>query len=192
MHPQIVRPLTATAAAPPCGKPDLEGKAREVVAQLKSWAAACPALSQVLLDCVEELSWLAKLKPSPAAAPAAGAPLKHGVKQIVTALHLWAELYPTFSQSLLACVEELESAAPRADGEAQRERRARDLVIEALSDGYQTSRAIADLTGLMPRRVRRALARLVQLKLVRVRGCGALKPEYGNRTRLYELTHTYA
>lgn len=191
MRPQLVRPLTVDVVAPSCGQPDLERKAREIVAHLKSWAGDRPELADVLLDCVEELSWVARLKPSPAAPPGVGSPLKQGVKEILTMLHLWAELYHPFSRCLLSCVEELEAVAPRADGEADRERRARDLVIEALTGGYQTSVQIAALTGLMPRRTRRALTRLVQLKLVKVVGCGAITRADGNRTRLYALTHTH-
>lgn len=191
MHSQLVRPLTVDVVAPSCAPPDLERKAREIVAHLKSWAGARPELSDVLLDCVEELSWVAKLKPSPAAPLPPSSPLKQGVKEVVTMMHLWAELYRPFSRSLLSCVEELEAVAPRADGEADREKHARDLVIEALTGGYQTSVQIAALTRLMPRRVRRALTRLVQLKLVKVVGCGALTRADGNRTRLYALTHSH-
>ena len=191
MQPQLVPPPTADVVFPSCGQPDLDRKAREIVARLKSWASDRPELSDVLLDCVEELSWVARLKPC-TATPAVSVPaLKQGVTEILTSLNLWAELYPTFTRVLLSCVEELAAVAPRADGDADRERRARDLVIEALTGGYQTSAQIAALTGLLPRRVRRALTRLVQLNLVKVVGCGALTRDDGNRTRLYALTHTH-
>lgn len=192
MLPQLVPPPQTDVVGTARASLDLERKAREIVSHLKTWAEASPELSDVLLDCVEEISWVARLKPSRVPAQSVDSPiLKQGVKELLTTLHLWAQLYYPFSRVLLSCVDELEAVAPRTNGEADKDRRARDIVIEALSAGYQTSAQIAALKGLQPRRVRRALMRLVQLKLVRVVGCGALTPADGNRTRLYALTHTH-
>lgn len=164
--------------------------ARKIVDQLKDWGRACPAYRDALDDCAEEVAWESCLRPS-AAGPGEGGsdPLHHAANGIRTKLLLWAELHPVFARSLRSCAEEVELLAARHTVPDEN-LRSRDLVLEALGNGYQTTVQIAQVTGLRMLRVQRAIWRLIQLGLARELGCGALTPADGNRTRLYELTRT--
>jgi hypothetical protein len=164
----------------------------DIIDQLNAWASECPRYRRSLHDCAEEIAWVARLGLARAVAPAETTPLKYGAKQIVTTLHLWAELYPALTRSLLSCVEEIEQVAAvraRKDDAV----RARDLVLLSFEGAVlQTSKEISSLTGLALRRVNRALVRLRQLGLVRDAGCAAQCHEDGYRLRQYKLTHTRA
>lgn len=164
--------------------------AHKLIAQMRAWGATCPAYREALRDGAEEIAWVSRL-PSCAGRddhqPPSG--LKYGARQIITTLLLWAELYPEYARSLRACAEEV-TEITRRQRPVEDKQRARAIVLEALSAGYQTSPQIVEQTGLSARRVQRALLRLVQLGLAEVCGCGARSAADGNRTRLYALSHT--
>lgn len=173
---------------PPASKSPAE-VAREIISHLNSWAAQCPLYRQSLVDCAEDIAWGARLPPSPAPEASGISPLKHGAKQILTLLSLWAQTYPVFSRHLLACFEEVEQLAARHEKKDDSVR-ARDQVFLSFETAeLLTSKEIADLTGLKLRRVNRALVRLRQLGLVRDAGCAAQCHSDGFRLRRYKLTH---
>ncbi len=166
--------------------PAATDSARTIVLKLNAWAAACPRYRPALDDCAEEIAWAARIPPRAATTPAPGQ--NHGARQIVTTLRLWAELDPQYARSLRACAEEIQQLAG-AVAPADAKLCARDAVLQALADGYQTCPEIARFKGLSLRRVQRAMVRLVQLKLAKDVGCAARTHEDGFRTRLYDLTH---
>lgn len=186
--PSLMRTPKATATSVQAASQPAAAAAREIISHLNAWAAQCPHYRQALDDCTEEIAWGARLSPAPAAPHVAE--LKHGTKQILTLLHLWAQIRPPFSRSLLACAEEIELLA------AQHERkddsaRTRDKVFLTFETAavVLTSKQIADLTGLRLRRVQRALGRLEQLGLVKDVGCAAQCHADGFRLRQWTLTH---
>ena len=176
----------AFVGAPKVDQAKSERVARMMIAQLIEWARARPDIAEELTDCADEIGWSARLKPVEATPPHQTAKLKHGVKQIVTTLSLWAQVYREHAQVLNSCAAQVEVLEQRR---RPRERSARDLVLDALLLGHGTSVQISEFTGLDIRRVQRALVRLERLRLAEDAGCGARTPEDGNRTRLWRLRH---
>lgn len=171
---------------------DLTRVARDIVCQLNAWAAQCPRYREALDDCAEEIAWKARLPPAEAPTEARATELKHGSKQIITTLMLWAELYPLLARPLSSCVEEVEQLAAR-DERAGDSVRARDQVLLSFEAAeILTSKEIAHLTGLRLRRVQRALQSLERVGLVRDAGCAAQCHSDGFRLRRYKLKHTSA
>lgn len=187
--------MQSPAIPPPHGTSPADAKsaavARSLVAQMKGWAVNLPDFREPLEDCIEELSWEARLGPAEAVAPAGGAgPDSYSATRIITILKCTAELYPAYARILLCCLWEIEEIEKRRVP-AGAKVRARDVVFEAIGQGYGTGPKIADATGLSGWRVRHALRRLHGLGLIRCVGCGALAVEDGNRTRLWELVPSY-
>jgi hypothetical protein len=180
--PALLRPTSAysTSALP-------VEIARNLVARMRAWAEAYAEYKEPLDDCIEELSWKAKLGPAAATeVERALARDSYTATTIITYLSCNAELYPAFSRILLSCVDAIEEIERQRVTGCPRER-TRDVVFEAITQGYKTGPAIADATGLSGWRVRHALRRLHGLGLIRCVGCGAVSFEDGNRTRRWEL-----
>ena len=147
----------------------------------------CPDYREALDDCIEEISWAARL--GPIEATATKPTTRHRTKEILTIISLWRQVYPAYERSLRTCMEEIEETALLLVPKGQKVR-ARDVVLQAITEGFRTGPKIAQATGLYDRRVRRTLVRLQQLGLIRHVGCGALSRDDGYRTRLWDLTHS--